>query len=30
MNASYITALLTIAGMNSAWYNVVVNALMVA
>ena len=30
MNASYVTALLTIAAMNSAWYNVVVNALMVA
>jgi hypothetical protein len=30
MNASYVTGLLTIASMNSAWYNVVVNALMVA
>lgn len=30
MNASYVTGLLTIASINSAWYNVVVNALMVA
>ena len=30
MNATWVTLLLTIAAMNSAWYNVVVNALMVA
>jgi len=30
MNAAYVTTLLTLAAMNSAFCNVVVNALMVA